>query len=386
MSFPVYRLLTGRTLYSFGDPIGAVPVFDTTLARYQEQAVRKQGLEIRDVAAEAEIQEDRYYIFEDDLFFSEAFFAGVLRESRQQSGSQRFILAPNSFNERFSLPDSPSADDYLAFNFFFRNRQEPRVQQVVVPQRIFPYSLKLPTPIVASGTYSFDQCAVIAARMASPFHLLQVNIALNISRTVSLQDRFPRWLVEKVAPVNSWAFFRAIRSLNRIGKRCKIHPTALIEGSVIEDDVIIGANAIVRLSRVGRGSHIQDNVSVMQSVVGEHNVISNGNHLNLCLTYDDVFLIHGPYQFSVFGRSSAVFAVINCDYRLDQKTIAIPTDCGLLDSRQPLLGIAYGHRSKVGGGNIIAAGRIVPNDRHVLPPASIITKFEVYEPAPSTAI
>ena len=87
-------------------------------------------------------------------------------------------------------------------------------------------------------------------------------------------------------------------------------------------------------------------------------------------------MIHGPYQLSVFGEKSSCFAVINCDIRLDQKSIKIPTSKGMIDSRQPLLGIAYGHHSKVGGGNIIAAGRIVPNGSQIAPPDNIILDFQ----------
>jgi hypothetical protein len=101
-----------------------------------------------------------------------------------------------------------------------------------------------------------------------------------------------------------------------------------------------------------------------------------GNHLQFCLTYPSVFTIHGPYQFSVFGKNTAVFATINCDIRLDEKTIAIPTANGIVDSQQHLLGIAYGHDAKVGASNIIAAGRIVPNNAILNPPDFIRLKFD----------
>jgi NDP-sugar pyrophosphorylase family protein len=183
----------------------------------------------------------------------------------------------------------------------------------------------------------------------------------------------PHWL-EKRAPVHSMLYVRALRSLNRRGRNCHVHPTAVLENAVLEDDVIVGAHTTIRHSYVGAGSTIDDHAFVVHSVLGRRNVVASGNHVNLCMTYDDVFLIHGPYQFSIFGRSSAVFAVINCDIRLDQKTIAIPTDVGMIDSKQPLLGIAYGHHAKVGGGNIIAAGRIVPNHKVIAPPPTIILK------------
>jgi NDP-sugar pyrophosphorylase family protein len=167
-----------------------------------------------------------------------------------------------------------------------------------------------------------------------------------------------------------------LRKLNRIGKNCRIHPTAVIEASVIGDNVSIGAYAVVRFSRLGNGCVLSDQVTVINSVLGENNYIANSNFLGFNLLFNNVFLIHGPYQFSVFGNHAAAFAIINCDIRLDQENIKIPTDAGVLDSKQKLLGIAYGHHSKAGGGNIIAAGRIVPNHFKINPPDNIIMKFD----------
>ena len=42
---------------------------------------------------------------------------------------------------------------------------------------------------------------------------------------------------------------------------------------------------------------------------------------------------------------------------------------------QTLLGVAYGHRSKVAGGNIVAPGRVVPNSCQIPPPKTILMKF-----------
>ena len=128
-------------------------------------------------------------------------------------------------------------------------------------------------------------------------------------------------------------------------------------------------------SYIQKGSVIADNVSVINCVLGEKTHISNSNYVNSILTYEEVFLIHGPYQFSVFGYKSSCFAVINCDIRLDEKTIKIPSSKGIIDSDQRILGIAYGHKSKTGGGNIIAAGRIVPNYKIITPPDNIILNF-----------
>ena len=199
---------------------------------------------------------------------------------------------------------------------------------------------------------------------------------MNLKRTIPLQKKVPKFLRKRFGQTGGSWFYRVLKRMNKIGKNCKIHPTALIEGSFIGYNVTIGANSIVRLSTVGNLFSISVNVTVINYILGDKTYIANSNYINSCLTFNEAFLIHGPYQISVFGENSACFAVINCDIRLDQKNIKIPTSQGVLDSNQEFLGVAYGHRSKTGGGNIIAAGRIVPNDLHITPPDNIILSFK----------
>ena len=213
--------------------------------------------------------------------------------------------------------------------------------------------------------------------MASPFHLLYANLALNLGRAISIQNKIPPSLTQIFFPLNSRPYFWALRRLNKFGKRNKIHPSAILEGVELGDDVTIGANCVVRMSKLCSGTTLEDNVVINYSILGCNNFVSAGNFINLCMSYENVFLIHGPYQFSIFGKNVAVMAVINCDIRLDNQEITIPTNAGMINSRQHLLGIAYGHYAVVGAGNIIAPGRIVPNRLKLPPPDNILTtKFK----------
>jgi hypothetical protein len=370
-----YRLRQGKTLHGFGDAIRTVPVLGRPLEEHQRRAVERARCVLRDVTSREEIRDERYVIFDEDLYFTSEFVSGVLQQVRRSSGSLTFGLAPNRFNERFILPHEPDGSVALRFNMTYVAGADSPPADAVVAQQLFCSQVDLPDQIVRGAVYSCDQCAAFISRIASPFHLLQVNLAANFKRLTKVRSLTAGWL-ERFAPIHSMLYRGGLTTLNRTGRRCRIHPTAVLENAVLEDDVSVGAYAVIRHSHVGAGSTIDDHATVLHSVLGRRNVVKTGNHIDLSMTYDDVFLIHGPYQFSIFGRSSAVFAVINCDIRLDQKTISIPTDVGIIDSKQPLLGIAYGHHSKVGGGNIIAAGRIVPNHKVIAPPATIILKVD----------
>ncbi len=370
-----YRLRTNNKLFGFGDNYSDLPIVGIPLAEQQRQALQAAGAQLADVRNESEISEDNYLIFDEHLMFTRKAVEYVLGAARQADRSMRFCLQDNTLNRRFVLPSSADADEYLRFPFYYRHDNATDYEDHVIPQRIFDSWAYVPKQIVPNGIYHLDQCDTMLASLDTPFHLLQANMYMNMARCLWLR-KLAVWPRSKHLPhFNSRMYFRGLRLLNRFGKRCKIHRTAVVEGAVLGDDVTIGAHAVVRLSTIGNGTTIDDQASVTYSVLGKDNFIANKNHVAFSMSYDDVFLIHGPYQYSVFGEGSSVFATINCDVRMDQKTIRIRGPNGGLDSQQHLLGVAYGHRAKMAGGNIVAPGQVVPNDHVQLPPDFIVSRI-----------
>ena len=375
----LYRLRTGTTLYSFQDPILEVPIVDGSLGSSQVAAAKAVGAEVVDVTSEDEISEERFVVFDEALYFSPGFLMGALERFDASAGSSVATLPRDRFNDSVILPQGDVPDEWR-LPILLRDRARPEPVPVRVPQVIHRGPpVGLPRQIMPVENFGVDVSDVIAGPVPTPFHLLHVNVAVLLSRFASERARWPQWLVSRIAPFRSPRFYAALRRKNRIGKNCRIHPTAVVEGSTLGDGVTVGAHALVRLSHIGAQSTIEDQASVTMSVLGSGNYVANKNHITFSLSWENVFAIHGPYQFSVFGRDSAVFAVIDCDIRLDNQTISLPTANGIVDSNQYLLGNAYGHGSKVGGGNIIAPGRIVPNHLHVPPPDSIVYSFEAYD-------
>jgi hypothetical protein len=370
--FIIYRHITHKKLFSFGNDISSVPVCGKTLSERQREAVEANLCQLVDMEDEREITTQQYMVFDDDLFFTSEFVKQALKSVGTDDCSLQFCLEKNEFNDRYVLPHSTQSEENLRFAFYFRNSNKPGLQLVEIKQKLYDHSISLPSQIVSSGSYYFGRTDCFISRIASPFHLLQVNLAFNLIRTITFQRRFPGWLGERFSKPENRYYFRVLKKMNRIGRNCQIHPTAVIEASELGDNVIVGAHAVVRYSHIGSGCQLSDNVAVVYCVLGQNNAISNSNYLACDLFFDNVFVINGPYQFSVFGNHAAVFAVINCDIRMDQQNIRIPTDVGILDSNQSLLGIAYGHHAWVGGGNIVAPGRIIPNYCVVNPPGHII--------------
>lgn len=371
-----YRLKTGKTLHSFGDSIGDTPILHKPLAQWQREIIEGLNGELIDIEKPEDIAtKDPYFLFDEDLYFSEHFMRKCLAMTLTQKRNLHFVVNQSEFNDRYILPHPNDTENYHVFTLFYYCTVSES-EYAVVEQKIFEHSNYLPDQIVKGRKFPMHQSDTFAGHIISPFHLLYLNLAANLGRTVKFQEKIPSFIRKRFGQNHGKWFYRGLKRMNIIGKNCQIHPTALIEGSIIGDNTIIGAHSIVRLSNLAPNSYVSDNVSVINSILGERTFIANSNYINSCLCFKEVFLIHGPYQLSVFGDNVACFAVINCDIRLDQATIKIPTSEGLLDSDQPTLGVAYGHRSKTGGGNIVAAGRIVPNDLHIAPPDNIILSFD----------
>jgi hypothetical protein len=77
---------------------------------------------------------------------------------------------------------------------------------------------------------------------------------------------------------------------------------------------------------------------------------------------DEVFLIHGPYQFSCFHSRSAAFATIMMDYRPDAKPIKAMTFSGVREYRGRFLGALLKEGAKSLGGSLLSPGIIIPED------------------------
>lgn len=371
-----FRVKHMSTLHGFGDSIGSVPILHKPLEEWQAEGIASISGTLYDVGSTSDIlEEESYFTFPEEMFFSPQLLKKALKKALGSQTSLQFCLKHNTFNERFVLPFYKEKTDVIELPLFYHVGQTPP-QKLVLEQELYLNHVSFPSQIIQGGLYHMDQCDTFGAVLISPFHLLQVNIAMNLNRTLRLQNKLSAKLKSMFGQVGSKWFYRGLRMLNKIGKNTRIHPSAKIEGSIIGDNVTIGANSIVRLSVVDADCTISDNISVINSVLGRGSFIANSNYVNNCMTYEEVFLIHGPYQLSIFGKNVSVFAVLNCDIRLDQNTIRIPTSKGIIDSRQPVLGIAYGHRSRTGAGNIIAAGRLVPNDKIINPPDTIILRFD----------
>jgi hypothetical protein len=173
---------------------------------------------------------------------------------------------------------------------------------------------------------------------------------------------------------------------NRIDRTARIHPTAVVEGSVIGADCRIGAHCVVRYSVLGSSVHLHDGAKVEYSAVDDRSWLMHDLVLFRSVAECDVFLIHGPYQFSYFQHASAAFATIMMDYRPDSRGISITTPDGVRKYRGHFLGALLEERARVFGGTLTAPGITIPTGREVFANLDVVRTKDLLQPAePTTA-
>jgi hypothetical protein len=149
---------------------------------------------------------------------------------------------------------------------------------------------------------------------------------------------------------------------NNIHPSAQVHPTAVVEGSFVGEGTKIGAHAVVRYSHLGKFIRLHDGAKVEHSVIGDGCWLMHDLVFYRSCAEKEVFLIHGPYQFSYFQSFSAAFATIMMDYRPDARPIKISTNSGMKAYEGRFLGSVLKSGSKTLGGSNLAPGRIVPEN------------------------
>lgn len=166
---------------------------------------------------------------------------------------------------------------------------------------------------------------------------------------------------------------------NRIDPTAQIHPTAVIEGSMIGAGCRVGAGCVVRYSVLGRDVHLHDGAKVEFSAIDDRAWLMHDLVLYRSVAESEVFLIHGPYQFSYFQHASAAFATIMMDYRPDTKAIVINTPDGPRHYEGRFLGALLEENARVFGGTLTAPGITIPADRDVFADLNVVRSRDLIQ-------
>jgi carbonic anhydrase/acetyltransferase-like protein (isoleucine patch superfamily) len=177
-----------------------------------------------------------------------------------------------------------------------------------------------------------------------------------------LLPRLWRW-VRLVLRARSLDPFRLAAALVHRGPGCIIHPTAIIEASVLGRGVVVGPCAVVRGCLVGDGCRIDQHAGVAFSVLGRNVRVTQGAEVNLCVVMDGAMLSRAAgMQASVIGRDAFVAQSAVLMDRAFEGEVRVLDEGTRAGSGRAFLGVAVGHRARVGAGVVMGYGSQLPND------------------------
>lgn len=163
--------------------------------------------------------------------------------------------------------------------------------------------------------------------------------------------------------------------LGRTGKRCRIHPTAVVEGCWLGDDVEIGANAVVRGSVIGSGAMIEDLAMVEFTVMGPGSRVQRQAMVKYSVL-GPRSAAGGLMQLGVLDRAAALKRTgVLMDVSFGQG-VRVTSGDRMYAAPLNMAGVCVGVESTVGAGVSIAAGRVIPPGVRIAPSAdSMVTRI-----------
>lgn len=362
---------SGVSIAPFGDPVGQSQVLGRDLRQVQEEAIAEAGLKL---VAEPP-QDEPYLLLSDRTWVTEA----ALR---------RFV-------EQAKPPARMQVDDalWLELTLPLQDLPEPGLYEVALLPAGAPPSFESAPPVVVDLGFEHRPAPVDHPAMAHAMpsgiafsaagvhqidhwmHILRVNW-LAMSATIAREQlRFQKlnvfikvWrvlgLLLKARSLNP---YRLAGALSRSGKGCKIHPTAVVEASVLGDGVEIGPFAVVRGSVLGDRVRVEEHGVVNMSVLGEGARVGRKGTANLCVLYPGAMLAMGTgYQASLLGRDAFMawsVAIFDLSFRGHVK---VWHRGERVSSGTYFLGACLGHRARLGAQVALGYGAEVPNDSFIV--------------------
>jgi UDP-N-acetylglucosamine diphosphorylase / glucose-1-phosphate thymidylyltransferase / UDP-N-acetylgalactosamine diphosphorylase / glucosamine-1-phosphate N-acetyltransferase / galactosamine-1-phosphate N-acetyltransferase len=156
----------------------------------------------------------------------------------------------------------------------------------------------------------------------------------------------------------------------KIGRNCSIDPTAVIRGpgTVIGDNVTIGAGAHIVSSIVGNNVNIMEGCQLMLSAVGDGCYLPfRAALLTTAVMENSIIAQNTCLQKCVIGRNSFVGAGITfTDFNLIPKPVRAVFQGELQPVGTEVMGGCVGHNCRLGSGLVIYPARTVESDTVIL--------------------
>lgn len=380
-----YLYRSGAEISPFGELAPDLEVGAQTLGAWQDEVLRRCGLEPVRVEAPTEVRDpDAHILIADDLFFTRRVLRSFLkrweRTRLSQAGLPKDSLLLSAMG---TLQRYRSADGLALFDLFGvpaahgvveldRGGPEQRpgpteAEPVAVAFREKVLEMPIPARVTGEPVWRHPVTSSVCLHIEHWIHVLQASRLTIQVKWVDAVVRRPLWAIGRALlalppwPGRGRLLWRVLGVANQLGKGVDIHPTARVEGAILGPGVRVGAFAVVRASIVGAGTVIEDRATVAYSVVGARSFVSKytlvyassamaeanlGMSMQMCLAGRGAGLT---------PRATPIDVIPGGQIRVKVGERFVPVDLSVLGS-------CFGHRCFVGADVYLAPGREVPND------------------------
>lgn len=351
----VYVEPSGRRVLPFDDPPGELRVGNRTLAQWQNDMIDGAKLTRIDTLTPP-------CLVIPDTLFSTA--TNLRRFVEQADGKDAVLVVAESRFGRDTTPVQPhvvAVEKGWRFESvrFVSGSDAPATDIVLDPEESV---ITIPMPDAMGGPREFSLPRHPLMTVHHWVHVLWANqhAAAMIARQQPAWKMVLRglWAVIRALSFNKW---KVMAKFNTIGKKCDIHPTAVVEASTLGNGVTVGPHARVLFSTVADGATIMTGADVEASTIGEKAIVAQRTGLRLSVLYPDSFASQALMQACILGnRTVTSLGAHTLDMNFEQD-VRVMLDGKLHTTGTSILGAAFGHDCRLGTGFYLASGRAIPN-------------------------
>lgn len=371
----IYLLKTGRTISPFGDPVGESFVLGATLRAHQERLARELGLTLVEIDDPAGIAAEPAFVLYDHVLPSRRLARAFVEQAKGFGATRGLAVAACGYTRMTATlmdtvpPGLGDGEEPLGYHFYHVRGPIDRAALEAAPREVLTIKerpFKLDTHEIL-GIEGGDKPVLTRngiVQITHWAHILYANQMMLALEFLDLDARKIAFYAWRALTAFPWTGARFMRRVSRVGRRCRIHPSAIIEGSIIGDDVRIGPRQHVLASYIGSGTKLEGNGLLVSSVVGERCIVGYGTFLSLSVAYPRSMISMPAAQLTVFGRQSVKLAysfMMDLVDPLYRRQVSVRHEGKIVPSGSYLLGCALGHRAILGADVWIRAGGEIPN-------------------------
>ena len=362
-------------------------MLNRTLADRQRAILARLKIDAEPVGDLARVPPGDHLVILDHVFFTRRALVAFLARTRDVPGDAVLALPDSAYcREKRPLqddlivePDETGGQRYV-FGVFRMRRPADTLDELRARARraVIPFKERV---IVLPGLDApGDEIEVLPgkdARGSDPESDMSYALSLwSHVLDIHVQALFESWADLDAGKILSylgrslaafpWTRWRIARRLVYRGRNCDVHPSAVVEASVLGDGVRIGPRAVVRGSVIGDGATVAEHSEILFSAVGDRCHCAFRSRAAFSVVYPHAVISNPAVQLCVVGEGAV--QTLGCypidmklNFRAKNTEVSVLHHGRVVGSGKKGLGACFGHRSVVGSGIWLNCGLEIPN-------------------------